>query len=54
MMEGMPNYLSIHAGGIVISQNPINYHTSLQMMPSGQFRGRAVGTELNFEPLPRR
>jgi DNA polymerase-3 subunit alpha len=35
MIEGMPNYISIHAGGIVISQKPINYFTSLQMMPKG-------------------
>ncbi|ESA34828.1 hypothetical protein N836_15525 [Leptolyngbya sp. Heron Island J] len=30
------------------------YNTSLQMMPGAQSAGRAVGTELNFEPLPRR
>ncbi len=30
------------------------YSTSLQMLPGAQSRGRVVGTELNFEPLPRR
>ena len=34
-MEGMPNYLSIHAGGIIITERPIYYHTALQMMPKG-------------------
>lgn len=35
MMEGFPNHLSIHAGGIVISEQPINYFTALQLMPKG-------------------
>ncbi|MEZ4906837.1 MAG: DNA polymerase III subunit alpha [Saprospiraceae bacterium] len=35
MMEKMPNYLSIHAGGIIISENPLNYHTALKLMPKG-------------------
>ena len=35
MIEGFPNYLSIHAGGILISEEPLNYHTALQMMPKG-------------------
>lgn len=34
-LEGRPNYLSIHAGGIVISEKPIYYHTALQIMPKG-------------------
>lgn len=34
-MEGLPNHLSIHAGGIVISERPLYYHTALQMMPKG-------------------
>jgi DNA polymerase-3 subunit alpha len=34
-LHGFPNYLSIHAGGIIISEKPINYHTALQMMPKG-------------------
>ncbi len=34
-LEGMPNHLSIHAGGILISERPINYFTALQMMPKG-------------------
>ncbi len=34
-IEGFPNYLGIHAGGILITERPINYHTALQMMPKG-------------------
>ncbi len=34
-LEGLPNHLSIHAGGIVISEKPIYYFTALQMMPKG-------------------
>jgi len=35
MIEKFPNYLSIHAGGILISERPLQYHTALQMMPKG-------------------
>ncbi|MBK7698993.1 MAG: DNA polymerase III subunit alpha [Saprospiraceae bacterium] len=35
MIEKFPNYLSIHAGGILISERPLNYHTALQLMPKG-------------------
>ncbi len=35
LIERFPNYLSIHAGGILISERPLNYHTALQMMPKG-------------------
>ncbi|MCL4107774.1 UNVERIFIED_CONTAM: hypothetical protein GTU68_027159 [Idotea baltica] len=35
LIEGFPNYLSIHAGGIIISEEPINYYTPLQLMPKG-------------------
>lgn len=34
-LEGIPNYLSIHAGGILITEKPINAYTALQMMPKG-------------------
>ena len=34
-IENFPNYLSIHAGGIVISERPLNYFTPLQLMPKG-------------------
>ena len=34
-IEGFPNHLSIHAGGILISERPIYYHSALQMMPKG-------------------
>ena len=32
-IEGFPNYLSIHAGGILITEKPINQYTALQLMP---------------------
>ena len=35
MMEGFPNYLSIHAGGILISERPLYEHTALKLMPKG-------------------
>ncbi|MAT53753.1 MAG: DNA polymerase III subunit alpha [Saprospirales bacterium] len=34
-LHGFPNHLSIHAGGVLISERPIFYHTALQMMPKG-------------------
>ena len=34
-IENFPNYLSIHAGGLIISNDPIGYYTALQMMPKG-------------------
>ncbi|MEY2948996.1 MAG: hypothetical protein RLZZ248_197 [Bacteroidota bacterium] len=34
-IEGLPNYLSIHAGGVLISERPIHYYTALQWMPKG-------------------
>ncbi len=34
-IEGFPNYLSIHAGGVLISENEIFEHTALLMMPKG-------------------
>ncbi|HRJ35040.1 MAG TPA: DNA polymerase III subunit alpha, partial [Flavobacteriales bacterium] len=35
MMENFPNYLGIHAGGIIISEEPLYNYTALQMMPKG-------------------
>ena len=34
-LQGFPNHLSIHAGGVIISERPLFYHTALQMMPKG-------------------
>ena len=34
-ITGLPNYLSIHAGGILITEQPINYFTALKLMPKG-------------------
>jgi len=33
---------------------PNPYTTSVQLLPTAQFDSRVVGSELNFEPLPRR
>ena len=35
LITGFPNYLSIHAGGILITERPINYFTALTLMPKG-------------------
>ncbi|MBV6442599.1 MAG: DNA polymerase III subunit alpha [Haliscomenobacteraceae bacterium CHB4] len=35
MLVDFPNYLSIHAGGIIISEKPLSETTALQMMPKG-------------------
>ena len=35
LMEDFPNYLSIHAGGIMISEEPLFNYTALQPMPKG-------------------
>lgn len=34
-IEGFPNYLGIHAGGIVISQKPIHYYCATFLPPKG-------------------
>jgi DNA-directed DNA polymerase III PolC len=34
-LVNFPNYLSIHAGGIIISEKPLSHVTALQMMPKG-------------------
>ncbi len=35
LMQGIPNYLSIHAGGILISEHPIHYFTATDLPPKG-------------------
>lgn len=35
LLVDFPNYLSIHAGGILISEKPLTHYTALQMMPKG-------------------
>ncbi|WP_231490825.1 DNA polymerase III subunit alpha [Pedobacter sp. Leaf170] len=35
LMQKMPNQRSIHAGGILISEEPITYYTALDMPPKG-------------------
>ncbi len=34
-IAGFPNYLGIHAGGILIAERPLSYFTALQSMPKG-------------------
>ncbi len=34
-LHGMPNYLSIHAGGILISEKPIHYFSATDLPPKG-------------------
>ncbi|WP_170067633.1 DNA polymerase III subunit alpha [Neolewinella xylanilytica] len=34
-LVGLPNHLSIHAGGILITEKPIYYHTAQRLMPKG-------------------
>ena len=33
---------------------PNPYTSSVQLLPTSQFNSRVIGSELNFEPLPRR
>ena len=35
MLVNFPNYLSIHAGGVIISEKPLHQVSALQMMPKG-------------------
>lgn len=35
LMENMPNQRSIHAGGVLISEEPITYYTALDLPPKG-------------------
>ena len=35
LIRGMPNYLSIHAGGILISEQPIHYFSATHLPPKG-------------------
>ncbi|MGB7393028.1 MAG: DNA polymerase III subunit alpha [Pricia sp.] len=35
LLQGMPNYLSIHAGGILISEKPIHWFSATNLPPKG-------------------
>lgn len=35
LLQGLPNYLSIHASGILISQHPITYFSATHLPPKG-------------------
>jgi len=59
-MKSMPNQRSIHAGGILISQDPITYYTALDMPPKGfptvqwdMYEAEAIGYE-KFDILSQR
>ncbi len=34
-MDGIPNHLSIHAGGVLISEKPVHYYSATSMPPKG-------------------
>ena len=34
-LNGFPNHLSIHAGGVLITEEPINYYSAKMLMPKG-------------------
>jgi len=34
-MDGMPNHLSVHAGGIIISERPVHYYSATEIPPKG-------------------
>ena len=59
-MKNMPNQRSIHAGGILISEEPITYYTALDMPPKGfptvqwdMYEAEAIGYE-KFDILSQR
>ncbi|WP_316809436.1 DNA polymerase III subunit alpha [Pedobacter agri] len=59
-MQNMPNQRSIHAGGILISEEPITYYTALDMPPKGfvtvqwdMYEAEAIGYE-KFDILSQR
>lgn len=35
LIQGMPNYISIHSGGILISDKPLTYFSALDLPPKG-------------------
>ncbi|QPH40138.1 DNA polymerase III subunit alpha [Pedobacter endophyticus] len=59
-MKDMPNQRSIHAGGILISEEPITYYTALDLPPKGfptvqwdMYEAEAIGYE-KFDILSQR
>ncbi|WP_395625869.1 DNA polymerase III subunit alpha [Daejeonella sp.] len=60
MMQDMPNQRSIHAGGVLISEEPITYYTALDLPPKGMpvvqwdmYEAEAIGFE-KFDILSQR
>ncbi|WP_291403532.1 DNA polymerase III subunit alpha [Daejeonella sp.] len=59
-MQDMPNQRSIHAGGVLISEEPITYYTALDLPPKGMpvvqwdmYEAEAIGYE-KFDILSQR
>ena len=60
MMQDMPNQRSIHAGGVLISEEPITYYTALDLPPKGMptvqwdmYEAEAIGYD-KFDVLSQR
>jgi DNA polymerase-3 subunit alpha len=60
MMQHMPNQRSIHAGGVLISEEPITYYTALDLPPKGMpvvqwdmYEAESIGYE-KFDILSQR
>ena len=60
MMQDMPNQRSIHAGGVLISEEPITYYTALDLPPKGMpvvqwdmYEAESIGYE-KFDILSQR
>ena len=60
VMKNMPNQRSIHAGGIIVSEEPLTYYTALDMPPKGMrtvqwdmYEAEAIGYE-KFDILSQR
>ena len=60
LMQDMPNQRSIHAGGVLISEEPLTYYTALDLPPKGMptvqwdmYEAEAIGFE-KFDILSQR
>jgi DNA polymerase-3 subunit alpha len=54
MMTDFPNMRSIHAGGVLVSEEPLTYHTALDMPPKGSPTTQwdmYIAEDLGFEKL---
>lgn len=60
LMDGMPNQRSIHAGGVLVSEEPITFYTALDLPPKGMptvqwdmYAAEAIGLD-KFDILSQR